>query len=242
MLGQALIEQERSSINERLAGQSAPERVRWALDQFGEQIVLSTSFGVQSAVMLHLVTQVKPDIPVVFIDTGYLFPETYVFAEQLSERLRLNLKVYQPEMTPARQEALYGKRWEQGREGLEAYGLMNKVEPMNRALTELKAKAWLSGLRRAQASTRVDLKIVERQNRTLKIHPIIEWTDRDIYQYLTEHDLPYHPLWEQGYVSIGDWHSTRKLGEGMSEEETRFNGVKRECGLHELSNQADWQI
>lgn len=242
MLGQALIEQERVTINQRLAEQSAPDRVRWAIDHFGDQVVLSTSFGVQSAVMLHLVTQVVPDIPVVFIDTGYLFPETYRFAERLTERLNLNLKVYQPQMTAARQEALFGKRWEQGKEGLEAYGLLNKVEPMNRALTELKAEAWLSGLRRSQASTRADLKIVERQNRTLKIHPIIEWTDRDIYQYLTRHDLPYHPLWDEGYVSIGDWHSTRKLGEGMTEEETRFNGEKRECGLHEQSNQADWQI
>lgn len=240
MLGQALIEQERSTLNERLTQQSALERTRWAVEQFGDQIVLSTSFGVQSAVMLHLVTQVKPDIPVVFIDTGYLFPETYRFAEALTERLGLNLKVYQPLMTAARQEALFGKRWEQGREGLEAYGLMNKVEPMNRALSELKAEAWISGLRRTQASTRQELNIIERQNKTLKIHPIIDWNNRDIHRYLTAHDLPYHPLWEEGYVSIGDWHSTTKLGEGMTEEETR--GPKRECGLHELSGQADWQI
>lgn len=242
MLGQALIEQERTSLNERLAGQSARARVEWAVDQFGDGIVLSTSFGVQSAVMLHLVSQVKPNIPVVFIDTGYLFAETYQFAESLTKRLGLNLKVYQPLMTAARQEALYGKRWEQGREGLEAYGLMNKVEPMNRALSELGAEAWLSGLRRSQASTRKDLQVIERQHKTLKIHPIIDWSNRDIHRYLTEHDLPYHPLWEEGYVSVGDWHSTRKLIDGMTEEETRFNGAKRECGLHELSGQQDWQI
>ncbi len=242
MLGQALIEQERETWNERLTAHTAEERLRWAVDQFGDHVVLSTSFGAQSAVMLHLATSIKPDIPVIFIDTGYLFPETYQFAEDLRQRLKLNLRVYNPLMTAARQEALFGKRWEQGREGLEAYGLMNKVEPMNRALTEHKAQAWISGLRRSQANSRKELNVIERQNKTLKIHPIIDWSDRDIYRYLTRHDLPYHPLWEQGYASIGDWHSTSKLGEGMSEEETRFGGVKRECGLHELSGQADWQI
>jgi phosphoadenosine phosphosulfate reductase len=231
-----------AQANRDLSSRSPAERIRWALEAFGEEIVLTTSFGAQAAVMLHLVTAERPNIPVVFIDTGYLFPETYRFAETLSNRLRLNLHVYQPQMTAARQEALFGKRWEMGRDGLEAYGLINKVEPMNRALLELGATAWLSGLRRSQAKSRSDLEVLSLQNKTVKVHPIIEWTDRDIYQYLTQHDLPYHPLWEQGYVSIGDWHSTTRLGEGMSEEETRFNGVKRECGLHELSGNADWQI
>ncbi|MDV7402999.1 phosphoadenosine phosphosulfate reductase family protein, partial [Arthrospira platensis SPKY1] len=102
-------------------------------------------------------TEEIPGIPVVFIDTGYLFPETYQFAEQLQERLNLNLKVYQPAMTAARQEALYGKLWEQGREGLEKYGRMNKAEPMNRAVKELGAVAWLTGLRRSQSKSRADL-------------------------------------------------------------------------------------
>ena len=115
--------------NRELEPLPASDRVRWALDQFPGQVALSTSFGVQSAVMLHLVKRIDPRIPVVFIDTGYLFPETYLFAEQLTERLGLNLKVYAPTLTPARQEALYGKLWEQGVEGLEKYGRINKVEP-----------------------------------------------------------------------------------------------------------------
>lgn len=221
---------------------SAEGRVEWAAETFGEQLFLSTSFGVQSAVMLNMVNSVIPGIPVVFVDTGYHFPETYTFAEELTERLKLNLKIYQPTITAARQEALWGKRWEQGLEGINAYNQLNKVEPMNRAVSELDAKAWLSGLRRTQASTREKLGIVQKQNKTFKVHPIADWTDRDIYQYLTKHDLPYHPLWDQGYVSIGDWHSTRKLGEGMSEEDTRFGGLKRECGLHEYSDRADYQI
>jgi phosphoadenosine phosphosulfate reductase len=221
---------------------TAAERVRWADEVFGDDWVLSTSFGIQSAVMLHLVTQVKPTVPVIFIDTGYLFPETYRFAEALTERLQLNLKVYQPAMTAARQEALFGRRWEQDEAALDAYNLLNKVEPMNRAVTELGARAWLTGLRRAQSSTRESRTFAEQQNRIMKVYPILDWTDREIYHYLKAHDLPYHPFWDMGYVSVGDWHSTSKLEEGMRPEDTRFNGVKRECGLHLTSDRVDFQI
>ncbi len=229
-------------INLKLGNLSATDRIAWAHRCYGDRLVMSTSFGIQSAVMLHLATTVVPDLPVIFIDTGYLFPETYRFAEELTHRLKLNLRVYQPLRTAAWQEAADGKRWEMGLAELEQYNLENKVEPMNRALSELKAVGWLNGLRRVQASSRSELEILKLQKRTFKIHPIAEWTERDVYRYLTEHNLPYHPLWEKGYVSVGDWHSSRPITEGMSAEETRFNGLKRECGLHELSNQVDFQI
>lgn len=221
---------------------SAVARVRWAHQQFGDKLVLTTSFGVQSAVMLHLVTSQVPDIPVVFIDTGYLFPETYRFADALTERLQLNLKTYHPLKSAAHQEAIYGKLWEGGLNGLEQYNRINKVEPMNRAVGELGATAWLSGLRRVQSSSRSGRKIAEKQNKVWKVYPILDWSDRDIYNYLSENDLPYHPLWDEGYVSVGDWHSSSKLGEGMSAEETRFGGLKRECGLHEVTGGSNYQI
>lgn len=225
-----------------LENSSAVDRVRWAHQTYGDELVLTTSFGVQSAVMLHLVTSQIPEIPVIFIDTGYLFPETYRFAEELTERLNLNLKTYRSLKSAAHQEAVFGKLWEQGLEGLDQYNKMNKVEPMNRAMKEFGATAWLSGLRRNQSSSRENRQIAEKQNKTWKVYPILDWTDRDIYNYLTENGLPYHPLWDQGYVSVGDWHSSSKLGEGMSAEETRFGGLKRECGLHEVTGGADYQI
>jgi phosphoadenosine phosphosulfate reductase len=228
--------------NERLERLSAEERARWALEVFAGRVVLTTSFGIQSAVMLHLVTRLAPEIPIVFVDTGYLFPETYRFADELTRRLNLNLRVYAPALSAARQEALYGRLWEQGEDGLEKYNFINKVEPMNRAMQELGATAWLTGLRRAQSSTRGHLDVVRLQKRTYKIHPILDWSERDIYEYLTAHELPYHPLWEKGYVSVGDVHSSAPLALGMTPEETRFHGVKRECGLHEPNQRADFQI
>ena len=221
---------------------SAEARIRWAVEEFGDKLILTTSFGVQSALMLHLATRVAPEIPVVFIDTGYLFPETYRFADELTKRLKLNLRTYTPRRSPAQQEALEGKRWEAGLDGLKAYNFENKVEPMDRAVRELGASAWLAGLRRSQSSTREALQFVQVQNKITKIHPILDWDNRTVHRYLTEHGLPYHPLWEQGYVSVGDWHSSAPLQPGQTEEQTRFGGLKRECGLHELSGKSDFSI
>lgn len=226
----------------QLAALTAEERVRWVVDNFPGEAASSTSFGVQAAVMLSLVYRVEPALPVIFVDTGYLFPETYRFARDLCERLPVNLQTYVPRMTAARQEALFGRRWEKDLQDLDAYNKLNKVEPMNRALKELGVRAWMSGLRRTQSESRQNRQFIELQNQTYKIYPILDWSDKDIYDYLKQHDLPYHPLWDIGYVSVGDWHSTDKLGEGMRAEDTRFGGLKRECGLHELSGDRDFQI
>lgn len=231
-----------SDLSAHLEKLTAPERIAWAQETYGDQLVMSTSFGIQSAVMLHMATRIVPGIPVIFADTGYLFPETYRFADELSRRLELNLQVYRAHRSPAWQEAVEGSRWEMGANKLQEYNFENKIEPMNRALSELGAKAWMTGLRREQASTRQDLAAVRQQKQTVKIHPIIDWTARDVYEYLTANGLPYHPLWESGYVSVGDWHSSSPLQPGQSEEETRFGGVKRECGLHEDSSRIDFQI
>ncbi|MEM7385039.1 MAG: phosphoadenylyl-sulfate reductase, partial [Verrucomicrobiota bacterium] len=173
---------------------------------------------------------------------GYLFPETYRFADELGEQLNLNLKVYSPLRTAAWQEALYGKLWEQGEGGLEKYGQLNKVEPMNRALRELGSSVWISGLRRAQSESRAHLPFADAQQQTLKVYPILDWSDDEVEAYMAEHELPRNPLIYEGYVSIGDWHSTQPLEEGMKPEETRHDGIKRECGLHLPSNNSDFQI
>ncbi len=207
--------------------------IRWARDTFGSGLVLSSSFGVQAAVMLHLATQVVPDIPVIFIDTGYLHAETYHFAENLRRRLNLNLKVYQSPLSPARMEALYGRLWEQdSAEALNRYDHLRKVEPMQRALSDLGATAWLAGLRRGQTQHRQTLRILEKQGDLYKVHPILNWSGKDVHDYLQQHDLPYHPLRDQGYASLGDWHSTRPISPGEHERAGRFQGLKQECGLH----------
>ncbi|MCL2893887.1 phosphoadenylyl-sulfate reductase [Brenneria tiliae] len=221
------------AVNHRLEALSAQERVSWALENLPGEYVLSSSFGIQAAVSLHLVTRQRPDIPVILTDTGYLFPETYQFIDALTEQLQLNLKVYRAALSPAWQEARFGKLWEQGVEGIERYNQLNKVEPMNRALSELGAQTWFAGLRREQSASRGHLPVLALQRGVFKLLPIIDWDNRQVYQYLKQNGLSYHPLWDQGYLSVGDTHTTRKWEPGMSEEETRFFGLKRECGLHE---------
>ncbi|MEZ5325384.1 MAG: phosphoadenylyl-sulfate reductase [Verrucomicrobiales bacterium] len=218
------------------------DRFAWINEHYAGQVVASTSAGAQAAVMLHLIKKHAPNIPVVFIDTGYHFPETYQYLEILKEKLEMEIQVYSPAITAARQEAIYGKLWEGGKEELERYGLINKVEPMNRALKELGSTAWISGLRRIQSRGRGNLDFVMNQTRTTKLYPILDWTNEQVDSYFYLYGLPPHPLVEKGYVSIGDWHSTKPLEAGQSAEETRFGGLKRECGLHEASNVPDYQI
>lgn len=225
-----------ADINEALEAMDAQARVAWALENLPANHIVSSSFGAQSAVMLHMLTQAQPNIPVVLTDTGYLFPETYGFIDELTEKLDLNLHVYRAKLSAAWQEARFGRLWEKGIEGIEKYNQMNKVEPMQRALGELKAGTWFAGLRRSQSDTRGKLPVLQKVGNQFKLYPIIDWSNKDLHYYLKEHNLPYHPLWEQGYVSIGDWHTTQSLQEGMSEQDTRFFGLKRECGLHEFGD------
>ena len=211
------------------------ERIEWAIENLPSNHVMTSSFGAQAAVSLHLITRVKPDIPVILIDTGYLFPETYRFIDELTERLKLNLHVYRAALSPAWQEARYGQRWNQGLEGLNAYNEEVKVEPMRRALRELGVNTWFAGVRRKQSATRAGIPFLDWAGGRWKVHPIADWTDRDVHYYLKEHDLPYHPLWEKGYLSIGDVHSTKPIHEVDAIEQTRFFGLKRECGIHEIN-------
>ena len=125
---------------------------------------------------------------------------------------------------------------------MDEYARVHKVEPMNRALQELGADVWISGLRRSQSSTRSERALAEQQSKTLKVYPIVDWTDEDVERYMRQHSLPRHPLASAGYVTMGDWHSTRPAESQGAKEETRFNGEKYECGLHLDSGVQDFQI
>jgi len=221
------------AVNASLEGASAEDVIRWASQSFGERLVMTSSFGAHSALMLHLVSRVVPEIPVIFLDTGYLFPETYQFAEQLRTRFGLRLEVFSPRMTAARQEALYGRLFDGDEEELRRYQELNKIEPMQRALRELDAGAWIAGLRGQQTEFRSGLRKVEVQDGVYKVHPILEWSKDDVAAYFETHDLPFHPLYPWGYRSIGDMHSTVPVDPNSDDDRSgRLLGEKRECGIH----------
>jgi len=225
--------EELAGLNAAFARLDPHARIERALAILPGECALASSFGAQAAVMLHLVTRSVPHIPVVLIDTGYLFPETYRFIDDLVERLELNLKVYRSQASPAWQESRWGRLWEQGVDGISRYNRLNKVEPMERALNELGSSTWFSGLRRVQGKSRERVQPLQVQRGRYKVCPLFDWTDRQVGAYLREHRLPYHPLWDKGFVSIGDWHTTRPLSEAGTLDETRFFGLLRECGLHD---------
>jgi phosphoadenosine phosphosulfate reductase len=231
-----------TGLSAELEKLTAGERLELLAGRFGDRLVASTSFGIQSAVMLDLLSRHAPQVPVVFIDTGFLFPETYRYAEELTERTGIDLRIYQPLVSAARMEALHGRMWELGGESLEQYGIITKVEPMNRALREIGGDVWISGVRRSHSSTRVDRAFAERQKRTLKVYPILDWADAQVSAYMHDRGLPPHPLASKGYVTMGDWHSTRPAEPETGAEATRFNGEKFECGLHLESMNNDFQI
>jgi phosphoadenosine phosphosulfate reductase len=225
------------AVNADLEGAPADEILTWARETFGTALVMSSSFGAESALMLHLIStppaaRTSPKIPVVFLDTGYLFPETYQFAEELTRRLELDVRVYSPSITAARLEALHGRLWDGSDEDIARYGRITKVEPMDRALRELGARAWISGIRRSQTEHRKSLRAVELVDGTYKVHPILSWTKEDIRRYMLMHDLPYHPLYQYGYRSIGDTHSTTPTTVDQDERDGRSLGAKKECGIH----------
>jgi len=205
---------------------TAEERIERAVDVTGAEVMATSSFGIQSAVLLHLIHRVYPKMPIVFIDTGFLFDETYQYAERLVKMWGLDLHTYKAERNDS-VESESGETVD-----LEEYNSIHKVEPLYRALNELSPKCWISGVRRVQSSTRRDKPISEEDFGLVKLYPIIDWTDKDVFLYQQRHELPEHPLWKEGYVTVGDRHLSDKLKPGQAWEGTRFGGVVRECGLH----------
>jgi phosphoadenosine phosphosulfate reductase len=215
----------------------AAGRLGWALDSFGDGLVVTTSFGIQSAVLLHLVSRLMAErnrtIPVIWVDTGYLPPETYRYAEELAELLGLAPYVAQAELSPARMEALHGRLWETGRvDDLELYHRLRKVDPLDRALADLGVTCWASGVRGNQTDHRRSMTVLDPVRQRWSLRPLLNWSNRDVYYYMQEHQLPQHPLFEQGYSTVGDWHSSAPDDGSASGRATRFGGLKQECGIH----------
>jgi len=213
-MAQGILEKELNlnRANAGLAGLTPPDRIRWAWEKFGGGLVLSTSFGMYSAVMLHLVKTVCPEIRVIFVDTGYLTPQTYRFKKHLSELFGLAVHTYIPRRTRAELEAIDGAIPDNsaGWEGLYRVAREVKVEPLERALDELKATAWISGVMKGETADRKKFDFIMRRSDGLyKIHPVLDWDSKDSYRYLTGNGLPFN----NEYTDI-------------------FKPDSKECGIH----------
>jgi len=228
-------------VNSRLECAQPQQIVRWAADRFGRDLVMTSSFGEQAAVLIHIATRLVPEIRIIFIDTGYLFPETHRFMEQLRLRLNLNVWCYRTPHDPISFLRHAGEENPEWRKDVIGCCAANKNEPMQRAVSELCPMAWLRGIRRDQSESRRNVKVLEWSDRyqCWAVSPLVNWTTRDVGLYMKKHNLPWHPLVEKGYLSIGcnPRSCTCPVAPGQDSRSGRWAGTgKLECGIHSLDS------
>jgi len=222
-------------FNEELINLSSLEMLEWGFQKFENNLAFTTSFGIQSSVLLHLIqsSSLKNEVKIFWIDTGYLPKETYLYANTLINKLSLNITILQSEISPAHMEAIYGKLWESNRvEDINKYHQIRKVDPLDNALKKYSINCWGSGVRAQQTTNRGKMKFIELIRDTLSIRPLLGWSQKDIFYYMKEKNLPQHPLFMKGYSTVGDWHSSSAESSNAKGRSTRFGGIKQECGLH----------
>ena len=230
-----LSDYEIASLNASFEGAQPSDILSWALEKSGlEEIAIASAFQTEGTVVIHMATRIRPDVPILFLETGFQFAETLAFKQQLTETLGLNVVDLVGEYPNDRQEAEFGARLFESNPELCCE--INKVKPMFEALRGL--DAWITSVRRDSSPTRATTPIVERYdleagNPIVKINPMANWTKPQVWQYLKVHDLPHNPLYDLGYSSIGCAPCTRLRFAGEPERAGRWAGIaKWECGIH----------
>ena len=203
--------------------------LRAAIEEFGDEVALVSSFGAESAVLLHMAAQIKPDLPVLFLDTGMLFGQTLDYRQQLAARLRLtDVRDLRPRFEDLAVNDPNAELW---RTDTDACCHIRKVIPLDLALAEF--SAWITGRKRFHGGARLRLPVVEASDGRLKFNPLANWTKAELDAYAEEHDLPAHPLVAFGYPSIGCWPCTSPVDDGADLRSGRWAGSqKSECGIH----------
>jgi phosphoadenosine phosphosulfate reductase len=221
--------------NVRFETARPPEIIRWALEDSGlERIAIASAFQAEGTAIIHMAVQIRPDVPVLFLETGFHFAETLAFKQRLTEELGLNLVDLTGDETVESQAQKYGDRLYERNPKLCCE--LNKVLPLNRAFEDL--DGWITGMRRDSAWTRKNTPILsftelDSGKRLLKVNPIANWTRREAWSYLREHGIPRNPLYDLGYASIGCAPCTRMVFQGENERAGRWSGLlKTECGIH----------
>ena len=224
------------ALNERFETAHPREIVRWALDASGlERIALASAFQAEGTCVMHMATRIRPDVPILFLETGFHFDETLEIKRRLTERLSLNVLELTGDYTAESQAEAFGARLYE--RDPDRCCQINKVEPMLGALRGL--DAWITAFRRDSSPTRANAPIVDRYELEpgrwiVKVNPVATWTRRDTWAYLKEHDLPHNPLYDLGYASIGCAPCTRLQFPGEPERAGRWAGLSRwECGIQE---------
>jgi phosphoadenosine phosphosulfate reductase len=209
----------------------APEVLHWAFESFGSRVQMASGFGVEGMVLIDIASRINPDLKVFTIDTDFLFPETYRLIEKVEKRYGIQVERVRSQLTPEDQEEMFGPAlWSMNPDQCCA---LRKVEPLRQKLMTL--RAWITAIRRDQTAIRATAHKIEwdRKFRLVKVNPIADWTTKDVWNYVHEHNVPYNPLHDRNYPSIGCTHCTRAVRPGDDPRSGRWSGTgKTECGLH----------
>jgi phosphoadenosine phosphosulfate reductase len=224
-------QQDISAASARLEGKSAQEILTWAVDRYFPRLTMATAFGLEGCCILHMLAEIEPRVRVFNLDTGYQFAETLHMRDVIVQRYGIEVELVRPELDVAEFEAsqsgpLYNREPDQ-------CCYHRKLVPLRRALEGY--EAWISGIRRDQSPFRQNAPVVGEDKKfgLHKVSPLVHWTRKDVWEFVTENEVPYNPLHDQGYASIGCWPCTRAVAEGDDERAGRWVGFgKTECGLH----------
>ncbi len=226
----AIRREDLAELNERFETASPEQILGWAVTTFPTDIILTCSFQHEGVVIAHMLRSIKPEIPVVFIDTRFHFKETLEYRDQVTNLLGLNLKIVESTVSFEDFKAKYGADLNQRDPDLCCK--INKVDPLLSALKGV--KAWINGRRRDQTAERSDIGFVDLQGPIVKINPLAAWHSKDTFRYLNAHNLPLNPLFDRGFTSIGCEPCTALPTDG-DERSGRWAGSgKRECGIHTI--------
>jgi phosphoadenosine phosphosulfate reductase len=234
-------------LNARFEDEHPAEILRWVLCDSGlERLAIASAFQAEGTAVIHMATQIRPDVPILFLETGFHFAETLAFKEQLTELLGLNVVELTGEHTVDSQAEAFGPNLYE-RDPKQCCQL-NKVEPFNAALRQL--DAWITSLRRDSSWTRMRTPILDQYEfepgtTLVKVNPMANWSRAQVWRYLKDNRIPHHPLYDLGYASIGCAPCTRMLFPGEDERAGRWSGImKTECGIHqnEADKQADLEV
>src|SRR5947209_19778760 len=219
-----------------LEGKSPQEVLQWAVKQFHPRLTMATAFGAEGCCLIHMLAEIEPAVRIFNLETGYQFAETLELRERIKERYGIEVEYVRPDLTVAGYEAEHGGP---------LYNLYSdqcchdrKMLPLRRAVVGY--DAWISAIRRDQTTHRAVAGVVQWDAKfsLVKINPLLSWTKREVWGFIHKHDVPYNPLHDQGYPSIGCWPCTRPVGEGEDERAGRWFGTaKKECGLHVVEHQ-----
>jgi phosphoadenosine phosphosulfate reductase len=217
--------------NRALAEATAERVLRWAVETFHPRLTMATAFGAEGCCLIHMLAQIEPDVRIFNLDTGYQFPETLQVRERIKERYGIEVEMIRPERTVAQYEAEHGGPLYRIRPDQCCHD--RKVLPLRQAVQGY--DAWISAIRGDQTTHRAVAAVVQWDAKfgLVKVNPLLHWTRRDVWQFVLDHNIPYNPLHDQGYPSIGCWPCTAPVGAGADERAGRWAGTgKKECGLH----------